>query len=649
MLRVLLICCVAWVGGMSGVAHAFSLGELQLSSKPGQALQATAPIKLGRGEEIVSVAIGSAADYALLNLPHSVAVETLTVQVKEQAGGPVVWLQGSAPIQESDFFILLRVVSNQHTFFPFFRLHATPVGAGPERKKTDGREQDKGESKAPVVKTVDGKTVTGKPAAGQPPLDQSTVTLPVLDKPTADASGTDRSTVTLPVEDKPVADAAGTGRSTVVLPVEDKPVADTPATSLSTVDLPLLEQPAADPLTAGAREADEADLDDEPVVRSGKAGRAHDDVVGAMTDEQRALRSEPRAEPKRNNRVAARTEERQRATDAAGTGKGHTYGPVRDGENLTEVVQRLHLVKGENSYFQAMVALWKHNPDCFIRNNMNGLKAGVMLTVPTAQEIARIDAREARQVRLTHGMEWQKPSTGQQKMAAPMTAATSNLPVPATAAPGAPTAPDGPAAAPAAGPPPAKPTAAPGSENEELRAILTQLQVITRVLESNQAQQDRLEKRISSLEQARKEWDFLRDRISELEHVKEAVGPRAAAADPDAPWPAWLEQGEWLWLGGGLAGLVVCLGGVMLWLGRRWNQSDRWKSLQALLSDTARQDPQLLRDALKQGEPTFGREFVPTVHNQKLEGVAPSVQKRVIQGDVAEAASKLEAMASQKK
>ncbi len=596
MLRVLLICCVVLVGGLSGVAHAFSLGELQLLSKPGQPFQATAPIKLGKEEEITSVTIGSASDYALLNLPHTAAVETLSVQVKEQPDGPVVWLQGSTPIQEDDFFILLRVASNQHTFFPFFRLHAAPAVAGQEQKT--------GESKEQKQKQKEGKRIADTPVA---------------DTPVADT----------PVADTPVADT----------PVADTPVADTPmATTSSATRAPVVDKSISE--GNGAGEAKNSVPQGDSVASSANETRF------APTESRSASKSARSASPqKAEKRQPSASAGVSDATSKKGSGQGNTYGPVREGEYLTEIVRQLHLVKGNASFFQAVVALWKHNPTYFIRNNMNGLKAGVMLTIPSAKEIAQVNVREARQLRLSHAMEWKKPRDGQKKMAGIPDSATemTGIASPASASGGT-------VSTASSGGVSSKSHAegGPGTENEELKAILTQLQVITRVLESNQAQQDRLEKRITSLEQAKKEWDFLRDRIKELENGREA-GPQAATTSQSGPLPSSWGKSGWILLIAGAVGVVVLLGVALLWLGRRWNQADRWKSLQSLLSDTARQDPQLLREALKQDEPSFGRDFVPSVHSQKLEGVSPPIQKRVVSGAVAEAASKLEAMGGQKK
>ncbi|MBF0462864.1 MAG: hypothetical protein HQL87_15930 [Magnetococcales bacterium] len=574
-LRVLLFSCVVLVGGFSGIAHAFSLGELQLLSKPGQPFQATAPIKLGKDEEIVSLSIGSASDYALLNLPHTTAVETLTAQVKEQSGGPVVWLQSTVPIQKDDFFILLRVASNQHTFFPFFRLHSASVLPGQEQKTEE-------------VKAAAATEVT--------------------DKTSPDPIVTDKTVPEKVVVEEDKA-AAGNGP-----PADKENPVKVSAVSRAERAIGVLRASLAE------QKKKESPIAEEKAI-------SHDDVAMSLPAEEPPVPAEKQQKPKQPAPAKATSKPKPTptipvaTTEEKNSATSRTYGPVREGEHLTEIVQQLHLVKERASFFQTVVALWKHNKNHFIRNNMNGLKVGVVLDIPGPDEIAQVDVREARRLRLSHAMDWKKSSGEAQKTPAPAGSATDKTaqPIPVAAAGGGLSAPDKGVTKSAAkggnkggtksgakgetAPSSAQPAAGthPGSENEELKAILTQLQVITRVLESSQAQQDRLEQRISALEQARKEWDFLRERINELEHAKEAAGTHAAT-EQDAPFLAALAQSTLLRWGTVGVGVVVFLGVLLLWLGRRKNHT--------IPSSVApRSNAPLLRDTLPQGnEPTFGRD-----------------------------------------
>lgn len=68
---------------------------------------------------------------------------------------------------------------------------------------------------------------------------------------------------------------------------------------------------------------------------------------------------------------------------------------VQRGDTASEIVAKQ--MPGGVSLDQMLVALLRHNPDAFVDNNVNRLKAGALLTLPSAQEakeLSREDARE---------------------------------------------------------------------------------------------------------------------------------------------------------------------------------------------------------------------------------------------------------------
>jgi pilus assembly protein FimV len=69
---------------------------------------------------------------------------------------------------------------------------------------------------------------------------------------------------------------------------------------------------------------------------------------------------------------------------------------VRSGDTLSHVAQRLQ--PQGISLDQMLVALFRSNPQAFVDNNMNRLKAGVVLSVPSADAAKGIPPAEARQV-----------------------------------------------------------------------------------------------------------------------------------------------------------------------------------------------------------------------------------------------------------
>ena len=71
------------------------------------------------------------------------------------------------------------------------------------------------------------------------------------------------------------------------------------------------------------------------------------------------------------------------------------YGPTKAGETLSAIARETRQGADVN---QMMLALLKSNPDAFYRNNINALKRGVILRVPSADEVKAIgSASEAAQ------------------------------------------------------------------------------------------------------------------------------------------------------------------------------------------------------------------------------------------------------------
>jgi pilus assembly protein FimV len=84
---------------------------------------------------------------------------------------------------------------------------------------------------------------------------------------------------------------------------------------------------------------------------------------------------------------------------------GGEYGPVAAGETLWVIAET---VRPDTSLTipQVMLALQEANPDAFIRNNINLLKAGVVLRVPSQDEMAALAAEEAQASARAQAAEW---------------------------------------------------------------------------------------------------------------------------------------------------------------------------------------------------------------------------------------------------
>lgn len=71
-----------------------------------------------------------------------------------------------------------------------------------------------------------------------------------------------------------------------------------------------------------------------------------------------------------------------------------TYGPVEKGEYLSKIANQVK--PAEVSLEQMLVALYRENKDAFAGNNMNRLKTGQILRIPSQEEVAQISMPEAR-------------------------------------------------------------------------------------------------------------------------------------------------------------------------------------------------------------------------------------------------------------
>ncbi|WP_336235460.1 FimV/HubP family polar landmark protein [Achromobacter dolens] len=69
---------------------------------------------------------------------------------------------------------------------------------------------------------------------------------------------------------------------------------------------------------------------------------------------------------------------------------------VKSGDTLFAIAQRNAVPNA--SIYQMLVALWRANPDAFIQNNMNLVRAGQKLVIPDAATVRAVDPAEARRI-----------------------------------------------------------------------------------------------------------------------------------------------------------------------------------------------------------------------------------------------------------
>jgi pilus assembly protein FimV len=83
---------------------------------------------------------------------------------------------------------------------------------------------------------------------------------------------------------------------------------------------------------------------------------------------------------------------------------GKEYGPIQRGETLGKIAQEV-MPEGV-TLEQMLVALYRNNPDAFIRKNLNLVRAGKILRVPDREEVVAIARGEAVTEYRAHVSDW---------------------------------------------------------------------------------------------------------------------------------------------------------------------------------------------------------------------------------------------------
>lgn len=93
--------------------------------------------------------------------------------------------------------------------------------------------------------------------------------------------------------------------------------------------------------------------------------------------------------------ATAPKEEKAAPATSTGSQRGITYGPVIQGDTLSDIARQIS--PGGVSLNQVLIAVFRANRDAFIEDNINLLKVGAVLHIPDQSEIAEISESEANQ------------------------------------------------------------------------------------------------------------------------------------------------------------------------------------------------------------------------------------------------------------
>lgn len=224
---------------------------------------------------------------------------------------------------------------------------------------------------------------------------------------------------------------------------------------------------------------------------------------------------------------------------------------VRRGQSLSQIAQQLAQQSG-TSVNQTMVALLNANPEAFIRGNINLLKEGAVLRTPAQEELARVNAAEARAIVQQQTAQWRQ--------------ARAAIPQPAVADAAAPAARNNPSAAAPQG---ARLEIAPAVAGGQQTAGMTT--GLDAGGEGDMAANEQLRQAKEDLATRDAELQELRERVGELENLQKQQQSLIAMKDSDmaAAQQRLAEAAKrdgggsmvWLWLG-----LALVVGAGLGWL-----------------------------------------------------------------------------------
>ncbi|WP_041523497.1 FimV/HubP family polar landmark protein [Gilvimarinus agarilyticus] len=115
------------------------------------------------------------------------------------------------------------------------------------------------------------------------------------------------------------------------------------------------------------------------------------------------------SQPAKSEPVRQRTDSGAVSADNAG---GDVYGPVKASDTLWEIARDYR--PGSASIHQTMLAIQQANPDAFIRNNINLLRKGQVLRIPSETEIRNLNNRQAVNRVAEQNREWSGDAMGAQ-------------------------------------------------------------------------------------------------------------------------------------------------------------------------------------------------------------------------------------------
>ena len=317
-------------------AHAAGLGKLTVLSALGQPLRAEIELtSVSKEEEGSLVARLAPADaFRKANIDFNPVLSSLRFSVEQRQGRQLVRISSAQALNEPFVDLLLELSGGGTRLVREYTFLLDP----PDMRKPQAAQS------APATPPA------AAPAVAKPAAVAATTATPVAKPAPAAAPAT--------------ASSASTNNS------DDEPVS-----SIVTKSAP---SPLAEEIIRNGRSSEQGGLTNAPVPAA-VAARTVPQPAAAKSEE-----AAPAATGKRGKGAAAKPE---------GKAGDKTY-RVKEGDTLADIANRTK--DNTVSLDQMLIALYRANPDAFIGDNINRLRAGRVLSVPDAAAAGAVDKGEAR-------------------------------------------------------------------------------------------------------------------------------------------------------------------------------------------------------------------------------------------------------------
>ncbi|HEX5353395.1 MAG TPA: FimV/HubP family polar landmark protein [Rhodanobacteraceae bacterium] len=340
------IACVALLAAAAAPAWALQLGQIQVKSALDQPLVAAIPLHPKNLTELQGLTVGlaPAVDYAHAGLKLTPTDRTLQFRViTDNNGQKLILVTSSQPITDPYLDFLVEVNTRQGRQVREFVVLLNPVIAAP----------------APVVQTA--------PVASTPAAAPAGQTAPI-------ASASEVPSVAQPAQ----------------LPAES-------AFPQPAVPPPAPERAVSPPPAAAAPQSSARQPAVKPAPKP--AASTQKKAAEALSSSSRRSAVKPAPKPHRvskTTRHAAPTRKAAAPSPAAPPPATPSAATVRvsPGDTLYRIAQQ-QMQGNRSGINQMMVALQTANPDAFFKDNIDNLKAGAILRIPTRDEIDQTSVAEA--------------------------------------------------------------------------------------------------------------------------------------------------------------------------------------------------------------------------------------------------------------